>query len=142
MRRRRGGNAALEFALCLPIWFAIVSAIADFGWLFYRFTTLDAASTEGCRAGSLVDPGDADQNIQAVKVAVENRTKLVLRRFYDDDCASCQVEAWTVGAPPTRTLMCRTTRTFTPVVGMFVHLTSLTTLQISRLEWQREAAPT
>jgi hypothetical protein len=139
MRRRRG-SAAIEFALCLPIWFLVVFAIADFGWLFLRVAILDAAAEAGCRAGSLVDPGDRDEHIAQVQEAADRRMALVAGSLVGDDCADCSVTAWTVGEPPRRTLVCRVTRDFHPLVGLFVTLDSLTSWQIARLEWQHTAA--
>lgn len=66
MRKRFGksekGQAAVEFALCLPIVLLILCAIADFGWVFMHELTLSNATREGARVaiinvsdGSYVD---------------------------------------------------------------------------------------
>lgn len=53
MRERFGksekGQAAVEFALCLPIVLLILCAIADFGWVFMHELTLSNATREGAR---------------------------------------------------------------------------------------------
>ncbi|MCK6502091.1 pilus assembly protein [Myxococcota bacterium] len=140
--RRRRGNNAIEFVLCLPIWFAVVMAIMDFGWLFYNQTSLDAAANLGCRAGSLIDPGDADENIAAVKARVLQVMGEALLDPSGEACANCALSASTWGDPPGRSLRCDVSRPFTPLIGMFVDDDrSLSSKQIARLEWQREAAP-
>jgi TadE-like protein len=52
-RRRAGtrGGAAVEFALVLPIFLAVLFAIVDYGWFFYQRFTLAAAIRDGVRYG-------------------------------------------------------------------------------------------
>lgn len=140
-QRRRRGNNAIEFVLCLPIWFAVVVAIVDFGWLFYHQTALDAASNLGCRAGSLIDPGEDDAYIAQVEARATERMQEALVDLGGGDCTDCTVNAYTVGSPPGRSLRCDSTRPLDPLVGMFVDRRLLQSKQIARLEWQREAAP-
>lgn len=137
----RRGSATLEFALILPIWIALVLAIVEFGWVFYRTAALDTAANEGCRAGSLLDPGEDDANLAAVEARATARMREVLVQLGDEECLGCEVEAATSGAPPNRVLVCRVRRPFTPLVGLYLGPTVLHTLQVARLEWQREAAP-
>lgn len=140
--RRRRGNNAIEFVLCLPVWFAVVMAIMDFGWLFYNQTSLDAAANLGCRAGSLIDPGDADENIAEVKAVVLERMGQALIGPGGETCEDCVLTASTWGSPPGRSLRCDVSRPFYPLIGMFISDgRSLSSKQIARLEWQREAAP-
>ena len=139
-RHRRSGSAAIEFALCLPIWFAVIVAIADFGWLFLHFTTLDHAANLGCRAGSLLDPGDNDEFIERVETRANDRMMSTLSVLGTDECATCDVDARTVGAPPQRTLVCRASRDVVPLVGLYYRTMTITSRQLARLEWQREAA--
>ena len=137
--RSRGGSAAVEFALCLPIWFAVVAAIVDFGWLFVHVNTLDGAANEGCRAGSLLDPGEDDARIGLVEQRANDRMVEMLSILGTDACATCDVQAHTVGAPPLRSLVCVASRDVTPLVGLYYDTTTVTSQQLARLEWQREA---
>lgn len=141
MRRTkpRRGNAAIEFALTLPIWIAIMFALVDFGYLFFRYTALDDAANVGCRDGAIVDPGDADQHIGQVIARASDRMREVLAALGDADCETCVFQAYTLGTPPQRSLVCVVTRDFDPMLGVFVGHRSLTTVQVARLEWQREA---
>lgn len=141
VRRRRGSNA-IEFVLCLPIWLSIVFAIMEFGWLFFNQTALDAAANLGCRAGSLVDPGNNDENIAAVQTRVLERMGQALLNKDGTECTDCVLTANTWGDPPGRSLRCEVSRPFDPLVGLYVSDgKSLSSSQIARLEWQRAAAP-
>lgn len=136
--RRRRGNYALEFALCLPIWFTIISATMDYGWLIMNQTILDSAANRGCRAGSIIDPGNQDQYIRDVT----NRAEAVMESFIEQTgiarCDDCEVLTATQGAPPSRRLVCNATWTTTSVTRLFWDEHTLRSRQIARLEWQRE----
>jgi|JI10StandDraft_1071094.scaffolds.fasta_scaffold360308_2 hypothetical protein len=140
MRRRRGVEA-LEFALILPFWFTIVAGVMDFGWLMFNIALLDLSSNTGCRAGSLMDPGNNDERMQFVREAVTGRMQATFTSFGMVDCDTCELDAWTVGAPPRRSLMCQVSREVEPLTHLFFETRVLTSTQVSRLEWQREAAP-
>lgn len=43
------GQAAVEFALCLPLILLILGAVMDFGWVFMHELTLSNAAREGAR---------------------------------------------------------------------------------------------
>lgn len=138
--RRRHGSNAIEFVLCLPIWLAVVMAIMEFGWLFFSQTTLDAAVNLGCRAGSLIDPGNNDENIAAVEDRVLERMAQALTGADGSECSDCVLSANTWGSPPGRSLRCDVSRPFNPLIGLYVSDgRSLRSSQIARLEWQRAA---
>lgn len=137
----RRGATALEFALLLPLWFAIVIAIVDFGWLFYQDSLLDTAANLGCRAGSLLDPGEGDERIAWVEGAANDRMVQVLVDLgRDEDCETCQVDAFTAGEPPRRSLVCVASREMQPLVGLYYDTLVLSSVQVARLEWQHAAA--
>ena len=43
------GQAAVEFALCLPVFLLILCAVIDFGWVFMHELNLSTAAREGAR---------------------------------------------------------------------------------------------
>ena len=136
----RRGTTAIEFAMVLPVWALLVVAMFDFGWLLYQQTALDAAANLGCRAGSLLDPGESDQNLVEVLEASTEEMEEVLRGFgaKSDDL---EVDAYTMGEPPGRSLVCVVSLDVTPLTGMVTRVSKLRTSHVARLEWQREAAP-
>ncbi len=142
-RRRRRGNNAVEFALCMPIWILTVIGIMDFAWFFFQMSSLDAAAFVGCREGSLIDPGDNDANIDEVESTATfwMEANLLLIPSDGDECPQCDFNATTDGDPPIRTLICTAQREISPLIGMFMSPQVMQVKQIARLEWQREAAP-
>ena len=49
----RRGNAALEFALILPVFIALVFGGIDYGWLLLQKMSLQDSVSAGCKAGSM-----------------------------------------------------------------------------------------
>jgi Flp pilus assembly protein TadG len=50
---RDRGTAAVEFALVMPLFLALVFGVIDFGYMINRDTMVNNASREGARAGAL-----------------------------------------------------------------------------------------
>ena len=140
-RRIRRGSYALEFALTLPVWWMIMVAIMEFGWLFLHQSTLDSAATVGCRAGALHDPGRADAHLHDVENAATDEMAGFMSDMGVDVCDECEVNAWTTGQPPQRSLICEATWEISSLTGIMYDRRLLVTRQLSRLEWQRTAAP-
>ena len=59
-RRRRSGQAVVEFALILPVFVLLVFAALEFGRAYYALHLLTNASREGARTGSLPNTLEAD----------------------------------------------------------------------------------
>ena len=55
----RTGSAAIEFALTLPLFVLLVTAIFEFGWMFFMRSTVIHAVRDGCRAGAVIPPGES-----------------------------------------------------------------------------------
>jgi Flp pilus assembly protein TadG len=55
-RDRARGGAAVEFALVLPLFMALVMGALDYGYFFYVDQITTNAAREGARSGALVDP--------------------------------------------------------------------------------------
>ena len=49
----RRGNAALEFALILPVFIALVFGGIDYSWLLLQKMSLQDSVSAGCKAGSM-----------------------------------------------------------------------------------------
>ena len=88
MRGARRGNAAVEFALTLPLLLAIVSAILDYGWYLTQSGNVMHAVREGVRMGATI-PQDDGPEAEAV-----DQTESALRGLgIACDGGGCQVEA-------------------------------------------------
>ena len=55
-RQRRRGTTALEFALILPVLFALLAGTVDYGWFFLRESLINNALRDAVRVGSFQSP--------------------------------------------------------------------------------------
>ena len=139
-RNRRGANA-MEFALLAPIFWLLLAAMCDLGWLFYHQSMLDTATTAGCRAGSLVDPGWNESNIGAMRAKAETVMVQYLGQTPGTSCAqddeSCSLKVDLFGDPPGRSMLCEVQRDFDPLLGVAMDSARLKSAIVVRMEWQR-----
>jgi len=89
MRRVRRGNAAVEFALTLPLLLAIVSAILDYGWYLTQSGNVMQAVREGARLGATIDQEDGPDS-EAIDHATASLRALGVPC---DTATACNVEA-------------------------------------------------
>ena len=140
-RGRRRGAAAIEFALVLPVFVLIFAAVMDFGWLFYERTVLDAATTRGCRAGALVDPGEDEADLDAVRTRAQEVMEETLLDVGGIACEgddNCMVSVSAFGTMPGRSIKCVVDKRFEPILGMVLDPFVMESAMVVRLEWQRE----
>src|ERR1700710_2016900 len=81
-RDRQRGGAAVEFALIMPLFLALVCGVIDYGWYFYQRYALAAAIRDGIRSGLSVlstatPPNDSWSVAKARAVAVLTRTNTI-----------------------------------------------------------------
>lgn len=137
-RASRRGSNAIEFALVLPVFVLLLVAIMDFGWLFFIDSTLDQATVVGCRAGSLVDPGSGETNVEEVRRTAELAMEEDLLRSGGGECTTdCRFDVSLYGDPPGRSMFCEVERDFVPLIGFVVAPLTLTSTIAVRMEWQQ-----
>jgi Flp pilus assembly protein TadG len=133
-RRRSRGAAAVEFALVLPLFCAIIFGTIDYGWYFYQRFTLAAAVRDGLRTGvaisqDVVSPNDCASVAKARAAADLSQAGL--------NTSLANFSTSTGSAFPTKTLSLTGTYPFTPLVhfvplptnGMSYTMTMLFELQ-------------
>jgi Flp pilus assembly protein TadG len=69
--RRQRGQALVEFAIVLPVFFLLVAGMIDFGLGIYSDLTLINAAREGARLG-VIDPGNTGAIESRVREMAEN----------------------------------------------------------------------
>jgi Flp pilus assembly protein TadG len=120
--RRNGqhGGAAVEFAIVMPIFCAVMFGIIDYGWFYYQRFTVAAAIRDGLRTGVTVSQSVAAPNdcaTVAITRAQNNMTAAGLS--YDPGMFTTS----TSGSYPTKSLTLTANYTFKPLVN-FVKLPS------------------
>ncbi|HNC95259.1 MAG TPA: pilus assembly protein [Myxococcota bacterium] len=134
-RPTRGGAAALEFYLTLPIFLTMFASVIDFGWLFYQQSALDGAVHAACRTGATEDPGTGDALMSHVQAVTEDRIRTEMTRS-SLECLSCVITVDDLYTIPARSLRCQVDNTFQPLIGV-VPVSTLTARAIVRMEIQR-----
>lgn len=131
---RRGGNA-IEFALTFPVFVGLVLGIADYGYYFHLQAGLDNAVAGACREGAKVDP-DNGSPVAVAEAELETRAGL----FCDGACSTAVNDLRTGEfVVPDRTLECRISLEYEPLIGLVPHPELLTSVSYQRLEWQRSS---
>ncbi len=139
MRARRGGYA-IEFALTLPLWFAVVVAAIEYGWWLRHQSAVDLAATEGCRVGVLLDPGESGQYEAALKARVDTTSREALSRVLGGtacEAGGCKTVQRFSGTAPQRMLTCEVDLRVDPLLGVVMAPAWISAERIGRLEWQR-----
>ena len=67
LEKSEQGQAAVEFALCLPLLLLILCAVIDFGWVFAHELSLSTAAREGARVAII----NADDSACVSKATVK-----------------------------------------------------------------------
>ncbi|MDP2310076.1 MAG: pilus assembly protein [Pseudomonadota bacterium] len=134
----RRGASALEFALILPIFVALLAGVMDLAWLAFQRSALSSSAALGCRVGALVDPGEGDmywseleENAQLAIVDALAATGSVC------DPEDCTVAVSSFGTDPGRSLGCTVTREFRPLTGLILDPMPIEYTIVVRMEWQR-----
>lgn len=115
-RRKRGGAAAIEFALCFPIFLAIVFAIMEFGWVFFQQANVVAAVREGLRGG--VPLPQEDDCIAAT--GATDIVKASLRRsgYSDSQISAATITQACSGSTPEEALTVTVEMPYTALIGI------------------------
>lgn len=136
-KHRRGANA-IEFSLILPIFTLMIASVVDFGWLFFERAALNHAVIQACRAGSLVDPGVDDSNIDTVEEVAIQALKDALEHSGSGAChEDCALELSMSNSAPSRMMLCTARRDVDSLAGMVIGGTVLESHIAVRMEWQR-----
>jgi Flp pilus assembly protein TadG len=112
-RRRQHGGAAVEFALVLPVFVAVLFGMVDYGWYFYQKFTLAAAVREGVRLGATYKETNTPDPYTAALTEAKDKC--------DAGSVPSAAVTWTGGyidAAPIRKVWVQGQYTFKPLVGL------------------------
>ena len=135
MQTRRGANA-IEFALTLPVFVALILAVFEFGWMFFMRSTVIHAVRDGCRAGAVIPQLDSPS---PQSVATERMTDFLAGVAIDCRAASdrCGIAITTTGESPYQTMDCALSISYEPLVGMIPHPETLAARSVVMYEVQQ-----
>lgn len=83
MRWRRRGANAIEFALTLPLFIWVSFAVLEYGWLFFRWSSIHEATRLGCEQGAMVHPNANPTPTSVARTSVRSRLMAVGYTFFD-----------------------------------------------------------
>jgi Flp pilus assembly protein TadG len=112
-RRGQHGGAAVEFALVLPVFVAVLFGMVDYGWYFYQKFTMASAIREGVRLGATYKEGGATDPVTAALTEAGARC--------DAGSVPSGSVSWTSGyldLAPVRKIWVEGQYTFRPLVGL------------------------
>jgi Flp pilus assembly protein TadG len=134
--RRNGqrGGAAVEFAIVMPIFCAVVFGIIDYGWFFYQRFTVAAAIRDGLRTGVTISQLTGDPAATAIQRAKDNMANSGVP--YDPNMFSTS----TTGGYPTRALVLTANYTFRPLVN-FIPMPKTSQTYSMTMMFEQQVAP-
>jgi len=130
-RERRGANA-IEFALTLPAFLAMILGSMEYGVIFMTQAGLDNAVSIGCREGAMIDP------LIGSPVSTADAKVQELSAYWCAETA-CDIDITDSGGGtvPARTLECRISRDTNPIIEFVPAPLTLSSTSQYRFEWQR-----
>jgi Flp pilus assembly protein TadG len=129
-RDREAGGAAVEFAIVLPLFCALIFGMIDYGWYFYQRFSVVAAVRDGVRVGVTYINANAYAEAKAQ----------VLADFGASNVPTGSL-TWGPGTPisgsvPNQTLTLSVRLPFTPLVGFVPTPSTLSSSMTMLLELQ------
>lgn len=114
----------------------ILSAMFEYGWIFFMRSTLIIATREGCRTGAVVPPDDSPSPESVAEQAIVD----YMTQFNmdcSDESANCEITVTTNGDSPSETLVCNTIVQYNPITGLVPYPEEVTSQAITLFELQR-----
>jgi Flp pilus assembly protein TadG len=106
------GAAAVEFALILPVFLAVVFGTMEYGWIFYQQFNLASSVRDGLRQGVTTSQGGSpDPKSTAVQIAKNDLKALGISP------ATVTLTATYTGAYPTKTMTLTAVMPYKKLIG-------------------------
>jgi Flp pilus assembly protein TadG len=134
-RERHRGQALVEFAIILPVFFLLVAGMFDFGLGIYSDLTLINAAREGARLG-IVDPGNTTAIEERVRAMADNldgsklSVSIACERVAGSVFTSCSDPKWQPGDATKVTVDYEYTMFFPLLFGTEIPLSSEAKMRI------------
>ncbi len=136
---RRGSNA-IEFALILPVFLALISVVFEYGYYFFMRSVVSRSVREGCRNGAVVPPNSTPGPEDTAQDDISSN--MGGYNFFGADCdsaddANCDITVGTSGSSPNELLTCTMTMSYGGITGAIpvpdaISFTSFALLEVQR----------
>ncbi len=137
-RPSRRGATAVEVALTMPLFVALLAGVFDLAWLAFQRSALTSSAALGCRVGALQDPGEDDAAWDEMEDAVDLAIRDALAATGTPCTAdTCVVEVTAFGEDPGRSLGCTVRRDYASLTGLLPAPDEIEYTLVVRMEWQR-----
>ncbi len=137
-RPSRRGATAVEVALTMPLFVALLAGVFDLAWLAFQRSALTSSAAIGCRVGALQDPGEDDAAWKEMEDAVDLAIRDALAATGAPCTAdTCVVEVTSFGHDPGRSLGCTVRRDYASLTGLLPAPDEIEYTLVVRMEWQR-----
>ncbi len=138
-RRRRGSNA-IEFALILPVFLALVGVIFEYGFYFFMRSVVSRTVRDGCRAGAVIPPDESPDPQSTAEDAIAS--SMSAYSFMGIDCSSaddnrCETDIQFSGSSPSEVLSCDMTISYGGITGAIPVPETIQYSSFAMLEVQR-----
>jgi Flp pilus assembly protein TadG len=137
-RSRRGANA-IEFALLLPIFVAVIAFSFEYSYYFFMRSTAMDAVRQGCRTGAVVPPQGSRDPADAASDAI--KSNMSGSGFFGISCISpaddrCEVSVSQDGDVPSQTLTCSIAMSYPSMTGLIPVPSTVEARSVQLLEIQ------
>jgi Flp pilus assembly protein TadG len=141
-KRRRQGQATVEFALILPVLLLILAGAIEFGRVFWSYGLLLQAAQEGARQGAVLGSATSDTTIATAAQQTAAKGGLTISSSNVVISATCSYTSTTSIAAANRTrgnlLTVQVNYQFTPLIP-FLPMASLNLRPSSSMEIEQGA---
>lgn len=134
LRVARRGATALEFALLLPVFTAILFAVMEYGWIFYQQSNVVAATRDALRVAVTIPKSESPAPDAAADEQV--RAKLTQFGYTSDQLDAATITVTYNGATPSETLTLEVTMPYEPIIGLVSVPNAISCSMTMRLELQ------
>jgi Flp pilus assembly protein TadG len=133
-RSARRGATALEFALLLPVFCAILFGVIEYGWVFYQQSNVVAATRDALRV-AITLPQDTAPD-PATAAFDEVRANLTNFGYTPEQLDAAIITGVYNGETPDETLTVTVTMPYQPIIGFVPAPQTINATMTMRLELQ------
>lgn len=133
-RPARRGATAIEFALLLPVFCAILFGVMEYAWVFYQQSNVVAATRDALRIAVTLPKSYSPTPSEAAFDEV--RQNLTGFGYTPDQLDAATIDAEYAGSTPDETLTVTVSMPYQPIIGLVATPDTINCTMTMRLELQ------